>query len=174
MANTVRQLSGRWWVVDPSNVRLYGPYRDERWANDVCAQSNRTFPPAYITATEAKDEAVLQSDEIDLTVAAEINIPLPAGVSKFFTDEVGVLCSQMTGVVAAQPTISWGNTANKAKIKAAEQMTLLTAADKREVFSILLTDDGEANLAVEITVPGALVGTGVYKGRVYIKGMARA
>lgn len=42
MANTVKNISGKWWVFSPTGNRVGGPFEDEASAVSACTISNRT------------------------------------------------------------------------------------------------------------------------------------
>lgn len=114
---------------------------------------------------------VVHGREIDLLATSTVTLTLPAGVHAY-VEEVGLICSTLSldgGALTTQPTVSFGVTGDNDKHRAAEAMTLLTAAYKRERFTTLLTDDGETSLTMEITSAGVITdGTApAYKARPY-------
>lgn len=111
-------------------------------------------------------EVILMSKEVDMKVVADYTITLPANC-KFWLNEIGIITCTVTDLVA-QPTVRYGITGDLDKHNAAAITTALTAADKREIETPLVPEDGEVSLTGGITIAA---NTTIFTGRFYWKGM---
>lgn len=112
-------------------------------------------------------ETVIWSDEIDLKVAGEYTIKLTSGEIAF-VDEVGILCTARSGVIASEAQGSWGVNGALAKYHGVETLSDLTVANTtRQVYRTTLTDVGETLPRFAVTT--AATGAGTLKGKAYMK-----
>lgn len=115
-------------------------------------------------------ETVISSPELDLATTASLTINLPSGCL-LFVDEVGIIVTQIGGVVAVAPTVEFGYEGpTAAGLIAAAPSTLFTVTKQRQRFTTLLNYDGHTQITFNVTV--AATGTApVLKARVYFKGL---
>jgi hypothetical protein len=111
-------------------------------------------------------EVVLLSKEVDLEVAADQTVTLPAGCH-FFPNEVGVWVTSLNAL-ATQPTVRFGWTGAEAGLIVAGITTALTAAYSRERYTTLVTSAGQTSLVAGVTIGGSAT---TLLGRFYWKGM---
>lgn len=112
--------------------------------------------------------ASYQTDELDLTTTQDITKTMP-GNKLFFIDSVELICTELTGSVVTQPTITAGITGNLTKYLS-RLTTQVNAENKRQAYNNLGANSGESALRLGISVPGA-VSTGVYKGIILVQGI---
>lgn len=103
------------------------------------------------------------------TTTNETVFTFPSG-KVFFLDAVEVLCTTLSGTVVTQPTITVGIAGNLTKYLS-RLTTLLTAVNKRQAYTTLLSNDGTTTLTVKQSVAGAVSSGGTYKGLVLVKGV---
>jgi len=114
------------------------------------------------------ETTIWSSAEIDLKVAGEVLLVLPAGASIGFIDEVGIVCTARSGSIASEASMTWGVHGALAKYHGAESLADLTAANTTRVkFNTTLVDVGETAPAVNVSV--AATGSGTLKGKAYMK-----
>lgn len=111
-------------------------------------------------------EVILMSKEVDMKVVADHTITLPANCH-FWLNEIGIIARTVTDLVA-QPTVRYGITGDLDKHNAAAITTALTAADKREIETPLVPEDGETSLTAGVTIAADAT---TFTGRFYFSGM---
>jgi hypothetical protein len=142
-----------------NTMNLAGPLIIRKDDGEPIADAFRVFAGA---------EVIIMTDEVNLTAVADQTITLPAGCHFWFT-ECGIILTELTGVIASQPTVRMGITGTPAKYVGPVATTLLTATLKRERYDNWQVDDGETSLVAGVTV-GAVVGTSM-SGRFYFRGV---
>ena len=129
-------------------------------------EHDRQTSPARMLLNLAGPEIIFTTTVVDLKVAADISIPLPAG-SHFFPNECGVIVTESTGLTV-QPTVRFGITGTEAKFLAATICTTAASLHDRQRFATLLSGAGETTLSAGVTVGATATSV---SGRFYFKGM---
>lgn len=112
---------------------------------------------------------IVMSKDFDLTTTGHIQIAIPTHCL-FYVDEVGVIVSGTVISLSVQPTVEFGNgySGSSAVILGPVQTTNLLETGSRQIYTSLLTNDGQSLLTA--TVTSAASATHLY-GRFYFKGI---
>lgn len=109
---------------------------------------------------------VLASPRIDWKTAATFQLDLPGGCH-FYPEEISIVVTHWSNV-SVQPTISFGDAGNTAKLLAATQLTGLSAVHDRTRFTSLLSGHGVTALTAQITNAAT---ASFYRGRYFFSGL---
>ncbi|MCI0423902.1 MAG: hypothetical protein L0312_32610 [Acidobacteria bacterium] len=95
-------------------------------------------------------KTIILGPEVDLKAVADYTVTMPAG-TKFWITNMGII-STAVNTLTIQPTVRFGVPGTLAKHLAAIITTLLTAVGKRQSYSPLVPQDGEASVTFGVTI----------------------
>lgn len=111
-----------------------------------------------------------QTDVINFLSTQSVTKTIPTN-KKFYLDSVEIICTELVGTVVTQPTITAGITGSLTKYLN-RTPTLITAQNKRQVYTGLGANEGESEVIFGITGAGAVSSGGSYRGYLLAKGVS--
>lgn len=103
---------------------------------------------------------IYETQELSFLTTQDVTFTMPDG-KRFYADTFEIICTQLTGVIVAQPTVRLGIAGNLTKYRSS-LTSVLTAANKRQSYTSLSANEGETGLRMGISVAGS--GPTEYKG----------
>ena len=134
------------------------------WNTDVLP-----WPTNDITEGRVVTDVVFDTGEVDLTATATFTVPLH---DTFYIDSIELVITECGGTVTTPLVFNTGITGSTAKYLSGAAPSVLTAANKRQMWTTLLADDGETSALKFVITTAGIVSAGNYKGIFYAKGTA--